>query len=261
MRIGIGARVVWTMILAAVFCLTQQTLAQDSGTAKESTLRVGVSPVFPPMVFKRDKELVGVEIDLAKALAAEMGAEVKFVELPWDEQIEALNKGRIDIIMSSMTITPARQYVVSFAKPYLKVSQMTLVRREDQNAYLFGFPVRPTGTIGTLKATTGDFLVEREFPKAKRKSFKSEEDAIAALKKKKIDMFITDSTLVWYLAGTHANEGVVVVPIALTEEVLGWATRRDDQRVLEAANKFVQKAVENGKLNEILRRWMAIPQQ
>ena len=51
------------------------------------------------------------------------------------------------------------------------------------------------------------------------------------------------------------------MPIALTEEVLGWATRRDDQKVLEAANKFVQKAAENGKLNEVFRRWMAIPQQ
>jgi ABC-type amino acid transport substrate-binding protein len=252
---------IWALIWAAVCCLGPQSLTQDAASATGSILRVGVSPVFPPMVFKREKELAGAEIDLARALAAEMGSEVKFVELPWDEQIEALNKGKIDIIMSSMTITPARQYVVSFARPYLKVSQMTLVRREDQNAYLFGFPVRPTGTIGTMKATTGDFLVEREFPKAKRKNFKSAEDAVAALKKKKIDMFITDSTLVWHLAGTHANEGVVVAPIALTEEMLGWATRRDDQKLLEAANKFVQKATENGKLNEVFRRWMAIPQQ
>jgi ABC-type amino acid transport substrate-binding protein len=260
--VRIGAGGVWGLVVAGVcFCGWPEAVAQNSAAGKDaaSILRVGVSPVFPPMVFKKEKELAGVEIDLARALAEEMGAEVKFVELPWDEQIEALNKGRIDIIMSSMTITPARQWVVTFSKPYLKVSQMTLVRREDQNAYLFGFPIRPTGTIGTMKSTTGDFLVEREFPKAKRKSFKSEQDAVAALRKKKVDMFISDSTLIWYLAGTHANDGVVGIPIALSEEVLGWATRKSDEKILAAANSFIEKASENGKLNEVYRRWMAIP--
>ena len=120
-------------------------------------------------------------------------------------------------------------------------------------------PVPASMTSRTMKATTGDFLVEREFPKAKRKTFKSEEDAVAALRKKKVDMFISDSTLIWYLAGTHANDGVVGIPIALSEEVLGWATRKSDDKILAAANSFIEKASENGKLNEVYRRWMAIP--
>src|SRR6185369_1147933 len=116
------------------------------------------------------------------------------------------------------SITQARKWVVDFARPYLIVGQMTLVRREDQGKYLLGFPISPSGTVGVLKATTGEFLVHRDFPKAARKSFSSEAQAVQALKKKKIDLFISDSTLISYLAGMHAGDGLAAVPIALSEE-------------------------------------------
>ena len=100
-----------------------------------------------------------------------------FVELPWEDQIEALNAGRIDIIISSMSITAARRYVIDFSQPYLIVGQMTLVRREDLHRYFLGFPMTLPGTVGVLKATTGEFLVQRDFPKARRKAFSSAAEA------------------------------------------------------------------------------------
>ena len=231
--------------------------AQESAP-EAAALRVGVSPVFPPLVFKQGKELCGVEVDLARALGENLGRKVTFVELPWEEQIEALNAGRIDIIMSSMSITMARRQVMNFSHPYLIVGQMTLVRREDQNKYLLGFPVKPPGTVGVLKATTGEFLVQREFPKAERKVFTSEALAVQALKKKKIDLFISDSTLVWHLAGMHSTEGLAAVPIALSEEQLAWGVRKGDEKLLTAADEFLQKSLQDGTLNRILRRWTAV---
>lgn len=221
-------------------------------------LRVGVSPVFPPMVFKQGKELVGVEVDLARKFGEHLGRTVTFVELPWEEQIETLNAGRIDIIISSMSITLARRHVVDFSQPYLTVGQMTLVRAEDQYRYLLGFPTKPPGTVGVLNATTGEFLVQREFPKARRKTFKSEADAVQALKKKKIDLFISDSTLIWYLAGTHATDSLVAVPMALSEEQVAWGIRKGDEKLLTAANDFIKKELQNGSLNRIFRRWTAV---
>src|SRR6478672_9863481 len=118
------------LMLAGSLALST-TVAQER-SSEAAVLRVGVSPIFPPMVFKQGKELAGVEVDLARELGQELGREVKFIELPWDDQSEALNAGKIDIIMSSMSITQARKWVVDFARPYLIVGQMTLVRREDQ---------------------------------------------------------------------------------------------------------------------------------
>ena len=233
-------------------------LVAQERPSESASLRVGVSPVFPPMVFKQGKELAGVEVDLARALGEKAGRKVIFVELPWEDQIEALNAGRIDIIMSSMSITTARRYVIDFARPYLIVGQMTLVRREDQNRYALGFPITPAGTVGVLKATTGEFLVQRDFPKARRKVFNSAAEAAQALKRKKIDLFISDSTLVWNLAGMHAADGLAAVPLALSEEQLAWGIRKGDEKLLAAANEFIQKASQDGTLNRIFRRWTAV---
>lgn len=247
-----------TRILLILGCLPLALIAQER-TPEVPALRVGVSPIYPPMVFKQGKELVGVEVDLAREFAESLGRKVSFVELPWEDQVEALNGRRIDIIMSSMSITLPRRQVVDFTHPYLKIAQMTLVRAEDQHRYLLGFPARPPGTIGVLKATTGEFLVQREFPKATRKVFKTEADAVQALKKKKIDLFISDSTLIWYLAGAHANDGVVTVPIALSEEQLGWGIRKGDEKFVTTANNFLQTASQNGTLKKVFRRWTAVP--
>lgn len=246
-----------TLLASAIAALTLGVISQLQATTN-APLRVGVSPVFPPMIFKQGKELKGVEVDLAKALGAQLNREIVFVEVPWQDQIDALNEGRTDIIMSSMSVTPARKYVVNFSKPYFLTGQMALVRREDKNNYALGFPYKLNGNVGVLKATTGEFLVQRDFPKSPIKSFTNSEDAAKALTKKKINLFITDSTLVWYLAGTHAEEGLTAVPIPLSEETLAWAMRKQDEALLASVNDFVVKGNQDGTLLKAFRRWTAV---
>ena len=247
----------WLRQLCAVVWLL--FLAAPLGAAPgPSELRVGVSPIFPPMVFKQGKELAGVEIDLARALGEHLGRRVVFVEVPWKDQMEALNDRRTDIIMSSMSITLARRQVMDFSNPYLVTGQMALVRREDRGQYVLGFPMTLPGKAGVIKATTGEFLLQRDFPKASRKVYDTSDEAARALVKKKIDLFISDSTLVWYLAGSHANEGLTVVPVNLTEEQLGWAVRKGDTQLLPLVNAFIAKAAADGTFNKVGRRWMAV---
>lgn len=243
--------------LAATFA-QEPPLAANARAADTSPLRVGVSPVFPPMVFKQGGHLAGVEVDLAQALGKSLGRPIKFVELPWEDQIEALRAGRTDIIMSSMSITTPRRHVVDFCRPYLLIGQLSLVRREDKNRYVLGIPPKLACPVGVLRATTGEFLVQREFPKAKLKVFKSEKDVAKALMKKKIDLFIGDSTLVWYLAGTHATDGLTAVALPLSEEALAWAVGKGNDQLLSAANGFLQKASKDGTLSRVFRRWMAV---
>jgi ABC-type amino acid transport substrate-binding protein len=250
-------RRIWFAALLGSCCCLLPAVAQERPSSA-APLRVGVSPVFPPMVFKQNGELVGVEADLARAFGDALGRKVEFVELPWADQTDALISGRIDIIMSSMSITMARRFVIDFTRPYLLVGQMTLVRREDQGRYVLGYPITPSGTVGVLKATTGEFLVQREFPKASRKVYTSGTEAAQALKKKKIDLFISDSTLIWYLAGMNAAEGLSAVPIPLSEEQLAWGVRKGDDKLLAAANGFIEKSSKDGSLNRIFRRWTAI---
>jgi polar amino acid transport system substrate-binding protein len=232
--------------------------AGRSAGAATGPLRVGVNASFPPMIYKEGGKLVGVEADFAKALGEELGRPVTLVEIGWEDQIPALVEGRTDIIMSNMSITRPRQLRVAFTKPYLAVGQAVLVRREDANKYALGPPAMQEITIGVLKATTGDFLVQQEFPHSRRKEFKSPLAAAKALERKKIDLLICDLPVVWWLAGMNEITGLVVVPALLSEEQLAWAVRKSEPELLESVNGALEKFQKDGRAAAIIKRWLPV---
>jgi ABC-type amino acid transport substrate-binding protein len=244
--------------LAVLLVSSGGYFGQPCRAADSLVLRVGVTPITAPMVYKEGGKIVGIEADFAAAIGAELGRTVTFVEVNWEDQITALTDGRTDIIMSSMSITRPRQLRISFAKPYLAIGQMPLVRREDSYRYAMGFPVRPQGVVGVWKATTGDFLVQQEFPSAKRKEFKSPELATKALLKKQIDLFICDSPVVWWQAGMHEAGGLFAVPILLSEEPLAWGLRKSDAQLLDSVNSALDKLQKNGRAAGIIKHWIPL---
>lgn len=246
----------WVCLL---FLTRALAFAQNPGAADApppATLRVGVTVAYAPMIYKEAGKLVGLEADFAKLLGEELGRPVKLVEVKWEDQIQTLVDGKTDIIMSSMSVTPARSLRVNFTEPYLTVGQITLVRRENANKYVMGFPIVPTGTIGVLKATTGDFLVQQEFGRNKRKEFASPQDAAKALVKKKIDLFICDSPIVLWQASVSEAAGLTAVPILLTQERIAWAVRKSDSELLTAANTALGKMQSDGRAAAIIKRWL-----
>ena len=219
-------------------------------------LRVGVTATFPPIIYKENGKLVGMEADFAKVLGEELGRPIQFVEVKWEDQIPALAEGKTDIIMSGMSITSARTLRVAFSNPYLAMGQIALVRREDANMYAIGFPIMPRGTIGVIKATTGDFMVQQEFSRSTCKSYKTPQDAAKALAKKKIDLFICDAPIVAWLSGMYEVEGLVPVPIFLTEEKAAWAVRKSDSELLATVNKALEKIQKDGRADAIIKHWI-----
>ena len=85
---------------------------------KRGVLRVGLA-LFTPWAFKgKDGKLVGFEMDVARKLARDMGVKLKVISYDWKKLIPALNKGKIDIIIAGMSITPQRALKVNFSMPY-----------------------------------------------------------------------------------------------------------------------------------------------
>jgi polar amino acid transport system substrate-binding protein len=242
--------------LVPVAWLTAVAVCSTLSAADSTPLRVGVTPVFPPMIHRDGGKLVGVEADFAAALGRELGRPIQFVEVKWDDQFAALAESRTDIIMSCVSITRPRQMRAAFAKPYLAIGQMALVRRSDAYKYGLGFPTRPQGVIGVKKATTGDFLVQQEFPHSKRKYFEGGERAAKALAKSQIDLFICDSPTIWWLEGMNEETGLVAVPVLLSEEYLAWPVRNSDTALLASINAALEKLQKNGESAAILKRWI-----
>jgi ABC-type amino acid transport substrate-binding protein len=101
-------------------------------TTPPASLRVGLTPNYPPVVFKEQGTITGLEADIARGVGEELGRPIAFVELAWEDLIPALEGGRIDVIMSGMFVTPVRQHRVRFVKPYLRIGQMAIIRKSDR---------------------------------------------------------------------------------------------------------------------------------
>jgi polar amino acid transport system substrate-binding protein len=225
------------------------------GTGNE--LRVGVTPDHPPIIFRQNEAITGIEADLARKLAAELKRPVRFVILPWEDQIPVLLEGRIDVIMSGMSVTRAREIRITFTEPYLKSGLIAAMRAEDAKKYdskdsiLNGYV-----TVGTVKDTTGDAFVKRNFPNAVRKTFLSNaKDAINELKRRTIDIFVYDApTVVWLVSENEADIAGFWEP--LTEEYLAWGVRKDDEKFILDVNTVLQQWKQNGTLNGVLQKWL-----
>ncbi len=233
-----------------------QSVARGAEPSEPKALRVGVNPKSPPMIFKEGERVVGVEADLAEALGRELGRRVVFVEEKWENLIDALCEDRIDIIMSSMSVTPARSYRIAFTTPYLRVGQLALTRTGEKYSYVLNLSSQAKHGVGVKSGTTADYLLKQEFPNLKRKYYKSGEDAATALMKKRIDLFVSDAPMIWHLAGLYESKGLSVMPLVLSQEELAWGVRRSDTALLDSANGFLKKANESGELNRTFSKWM-----
>ncbi|HUO77122.1 MAG TPA: transporter substrate-binding domain-containing protein [Thermodesulfovibrionales bacterium] len=253
------SRVGITLLILSLFVLGGTTTAAPPlvTEAKNSPLQVGVTPDNPPMIFKINDRLTGAEADFAKLLGKELDRQVQFVELPWNQQINALLDGRIDIIMSSMTITEARKVRITFTDPYLKSGLGAAIRASDASKYRSVKNIKEDfPAVGVMEGTTSEAYVRKNMPNSPRiLALRKLSDAAIELKNRRIDVFIYDApAIVWLVSENEADlRGVWEL---FNEEHLGWGVRRDDKELLLRVNTVLNKWKNDGTLKEVLSRWL-----
>ena len=228
---------------------------------QESLLRVGVSSNSPPLISKKGETNVGLEADLARALGAYLGKQVRFIEVAWNNQIDALLDDRTDIIMSGMSITPLREVRIAFSNPYFRTGQMALIRNKHKRIAPYGFyGIMGISTVlrfGVVKSTTGEAFVRRSFPKAKNiETFQTARQGTDAMLRNKVDIMIHDAPMVLMLAAENESRGLTVIPSLLTEEYLAWGLRKSDPELVKSVNRFIDHMNQTGKLDEMIQRWI-----
>lgn len=224
-------------------------------------LRVGMAPVYQPLIFKENGDLAGVEVDFAHKLADALNVKVTLVELTWDELVPALLDRRIDVIMSGMSITEERSRWIRFTQSYLRVGQMALIRRSDYKRLHSPKAMdSPTSTVGFHTDTTSETYVRRNLKHAKLVGFDSPDAGVAALRAKKIDYFIHDAPTIWRISGglDYHDPDLRGLYRPLTEEYLGWGVRKEDTELRDRLNDTLLHWQENGETESVLDRWIPV---
>ena len=229
-------------------------LAGCSTVPFRAPLHVGITPDFPPIIAKADGVISGLEADFAVRLARDLHRSLEFVELPWEQEVPALLSGKIDLIMSGMSVSDTRRVRVDFCDPYMQSGLMALVRREDVRQYASADDVKKCdGRIGAKKGTMANVFVEEHCRRARLVLYTIPNDAAVAVKNKKLDMFIHDAPSIWWLASKYEAD-VAVVPVRLTEEELAWAIRPGNAALKEQVNRILADWKATGALHRMLTR-------
>ncbi|MBM4265974.1 MAG: amino acid ABC transporter substrate-binding protein [Deltaproteobacteria bacterium] len=233
------------------------------GSGAVQPLRVGLSPGYPPLAFEKNGKPAGIEVDLSQLLATELGITLQVFPMPFDKLIPTLTSGKVDVIMSGLSVTKERSKKVLFTRPFLRVGQMALVRADDVKRASDPAAMDVSGSeVGVKKGTTGEGWAGRNLKVAKIVPFPTVEEGTAALRAGKIDYFVHDAPTVWRLTGRFddRDEALAGIYRPLTEEHLAWAVRRDAQgeALAERLNAALARLEASGKLQEVLDRWIPV---
>lgn len=219
-------------------------------------LRVGFTPNYPPICTETFDGPAGLEFDFARALAQAMHRPLELMEMPWEKQIPALLAGKTDLIMSGMTVTPARAARVTFCEPYMSNPLVAMGRADESNV-----PTSPeeglstTANIGVLGHTSAESYVRKQYPQARIVALSGRTDAPMLLKSRRIDYYIDDLAAIADLVARDEAQ-LSVLPFPLKEQKLAWAVRPEETALQAEANRVLAQWKQSGELDTMINRWM-----
>jgi polar amino acid transport system substrate-binding protein len=227
--------------------------------ALADALKVGVSPDYPPLAFQQDGRVMGIEADNVRAVSEVIGRQMKLVPMPFDKLLPALLAGQIDVIMSGFSVTEERARQVSFSDPYMRMGQMAIMHKDKVARFAQPWSVYREGVrIGVESGTTGAAFAEKELKDAEITYYSDSAAAFEGLRKDQIDLYIHDAPTSWLLATTSENSDLISLYSPLTDEMLAWAVRKDDDALLAELNRALGLMKQNGSLRYILNRWIPV---
>jgi polar amino acid transport system substrate-binding protein len=224
---------------------------------KKGELVVGTSGTQPPLsVVNKKGELIGLDIDIARAMAKALGVNLKFAQMPFAELLPALEAGKVDMVLSGMTITGERNRKVAFVGPYLVTGKgiLAVAQRFAALQEAKGLDT-PEVTVATLKDSTSQKFVETSLPKAKLIPVASYDEGIDLLLKGKVDVIVADFLFCSVTAYRQQKKGLVAGESPLSFEPLGIAMP-EDALLINWTQNFLNSFQGTGELKKLNEKWL-----
>ena len=234
---------------------------QGAENTEVKKIVVGLDDEYPPMGFKDDKnEIIGFDVDLAKAASAKLGTEVEFKAIDWNSKEAELKSGRIDVLWNGLDITPERQENMLFSDPYMDNRQIIFIRKGDeQNAGITAESDLAGKNIGTQAGSTAEaYITGNDALKNSFKEFKTYGDYISAfmdLENGRLDAVICDEIVGRYYMAKHPEKldalDVTVGPVS----EFGIAFAKENTELRDKVQKAFDEIVADGTAKKISEQW------
>lgn len=219
---------------------------------------VGLDDQVPPMGFRDEttNEIVGVDIDLAKAVAEKLGVEVEFKAIDWKTKEAELNSKKIDMIWNGFTITEERLQEMTFSKPYMDNTQAIAVNEGSEiktMADLAGKKVGIQASSSVMDAIEAKGMVET-IGEENFLKYDTMLQAIMDLELGRCDAVVADETVLSYTI-TKAGKNQVILEENFGEEEYGVGFRKGDEKLAAAVDEALDELKADGTASEISMNW------
>ena len=230
-------------------------LVLTSVSALADTLTMATNASFPPYEYWDGDQMVGIDVEIAEAVCAEMGYELDKLDMDFNAIINAVTSGKADFGMAGMTVTEERQQSVAFSISYATGVQSIIVKEGSPiTSYDDLAAEGATYKVGVQMATTGHIYAEDEFGVERVVLFDNGNDATMALKNGKVDCVIIDNEPA--KAYVAANEGLVILDSAYAVEDYAACFAKDNPELVEKFNAALQTLIDNGTVAEIVGKYI-----
>ena len=223
--------------------------------ALADTLTMGTNAQFQPYEFYEDGKIVGIDAEIAAAIAEKLGMELEIVDMDFGAIIPAVTEGKIDFGMAGMTVTEERLQSVNFSDTYAVGIQAIIVKEGSEiKSYDDLAAEGATWKVGVQESTTGDIYCTDEFGDARVEKYKAGPEAVEALKTGKVDCVIIDNEPA--KAFVAANEGLQILDSKYAEEEYAIAVNLENKDLLDKINGALNELITDGTVETIVAKYI-----
>lgn len=209
----------------------------------------------PFEMMEPDGTISGFDVELVKAVAADLGVGYEIRNTAWDGIVGELKTGKVDAIFSGMSITEDRQKAVAFSEPYFWIGQVVVKRKGDTRIQSWRDLDAEGVTVALQQGTTGEFAVERMTPKATRLRFPKADAACLAVIQGKADAVVFDHPYLMQYVAEKAPDQLEGLWEPFTREPIGAAVRQGSLDLKQAIDATLARLEASGELARLKQRF------
>ncbi len=238
---------------AAVFVLAGSMLAGcGSSSGDDNTLVMATNATFPPYEYVEGDEIVGIDPEIAAAIADELGMELQIEDVDFDSIVAGVASGKYDMGMAGMTVDPDRLESVNFSDSYATGIQSIIVKEGSQIQSVED--LSSSTKIGVQQGTTGAMYAADDYGQDAVVNFNKGADAVQALVTDKVDCVIIDNEPAKSFVA--ANEGLKILDTEYAVEDYAICVAKDNDELLDKINDALAKLKEDGTVDEVINKYI-----
>lgn len=228
--------------------------------AASGFLRIGVDPTYPPFAVAEGNEVHGLDIDLAHALADELGLQPRFTYFGYDGLYDALTTGQVDVLISALVVAPERTRDVAYTQGYFDAGQFLVVPAEEDSVNAMRDLAGKT--LAVEQGALGHAIAlewQRKISGLEIAPYPTVDEVLAAVRENSAAAALVDQVsarLYLHQQQPSQSRTLRLLPEPIFSEPFAIAVRIGDRTLREKLSTAIDKLSSEGELELIITRWL-----